>query len=209
MKKTVLLDVDGTLLDTWYFIFDAVKYTANLHGYKYPPEETIKKAQGKSIIEFYQILYPDSDTELLVQTHIDYQKGIINIGKPFPGTIKTLKKIKAGGYSIAVISNRRRDSLLISLKETKLAEFFDLIVAADDVKNPKPHKEHILTALKTLKAKAKHSYMVGDLEVDILAGKNARVKTVGVTYGYAGEEIKKYEPDFIINAIEELPDIII
>src|SRR3990172_895467 len=120
MKKTVLLDVDGTILDTWHFVFDAVRHTANSHGYKYPPEETIKKAQGKSIIEFYQILYPNADAEILVQTHTDYQKGIFNIGKPFPGTVKTLKKIKAAGHLIAAVSNRSRKSLLISLKETKL-----------------------------------------------------------------------------------------
>lgn len=208
MKKAVLLDVDGTLLDTWDFVFDAVKYASAFHGLQYPSDERIRQAAGKPLLEFYQILYPRVDPETLAKTHADYQSRIFVIGKPYPKTIKTLKKIKAKGYLVAAVSNRARESLLASLKEAKIADFFDLVVSAEDVKNPKPHKEHILVALKTLKVLSDHSFMVGDLEVDILAGKSAKVKTIGVTYGFLGPEIKKHNPDFVIDDIEELLKIL-
>lgn len=208
MKKAVLLDIDGTLLDSWDFIFDAVKHTSAFHGYEYPSDENIKRVTGRPLLEFYQILYPKIDPKILAKTHTDFQDKVLKIGKPYPKTIQTLKEIKAKGYLVAAISNRARESLLADLRETKLAEFFDLIVSAEDVKNPKPHKEHILVALSSLEVLPDDSYMVGDLEVDILAGKSAKVKTVGVTYGFAGSQIKKYKPDFIIDDIGELPDIL-
>ena len=43
---------------------------------------------------------------------------------------------------------------------------------------------------------------------DILAGKNAGVKTVGATYGFLGKDIKKLKPDFVIDDLGELIDII-
>lgn len=208
MKKAVLLDIDGTLLDTWDFVFDAVKYASKIHGYKYPPNGKIKKAAGKPILEFYKILYPKADPKILAKTHIDFQDKILKIGKPYPKTIQTLKVIKNKGYLVAAISNRERESLLTSLKETEIAEFFDLVVSAEDVQNPKPHQEHVLVVLDALKVLPKHAYMIGDLEVDILAGKSAKVKTVGVTYGFAGPGIKKYNPDFIIDDIGELLNIL-
>lgn len=46
--------------------------------------------------------------------------------------------------------------------------------------------------------------MVGDTGYDILAGKSAGVKTIGVTFGFEGEKIKDHNPDFVINKLEEL-----
>ncbi len=76
------------------------------------------------------------------------------------------------------------------------------------MKNPKPHKDHPLKALEILEVDRKDAILVGDTDKDILAGKNAGIKTVGVTYGWIGEEIKKSQPDFVIDDIEELLDIL-
>ena len=54
------------------------------------------------------------------------------------------------------------------------------------------------------KLKNKETVIVGDTENDILAGKAAGIKTVGVTYGWIGKDIKKANPDFVIDNIEEL-----
>ncbi|MBI2086378.1 HAD hydrolase-like protein [Candidatus Daviesbacteria bacterium] len=67
----------------------------------------------------------------------------------------------------------------------------------------------MLTALGKLGVEPINAYMVGDTGDDILAGKNAGVKTVGVTYGFLGKDIAQYNPDFIIDDIEELFKILI
>lgn len=208
MKKVVLFDIDGTIIDSWDFIFGAFKYTVDFHGLKHPTDEFIKSTMGKSLFEFYKSAFPDEDHLLLGQTHHNYQLTKFNSVRLFPNTIATLKKIKQMGFQIAAVSNRSKDSLHKSLKLAKIHQFFEIIVSAEDVKNPKPHKDHLMKALKHFKAKSHEAFMVGDTDYDIKAGKHAGVETIGVTYGFAGEDIKKYNPDFVIDKLDELLKIL-
>lgn len=59
-------------------------------------------------------------------------------------------------------------------------------------------------ALKALKVKPSQALIVGDASVDIQMGKEAGVKTVGVTWGFGGKNIKKGKADYVIDKIEEL-----
>ncbi len=209
MKKAILFDVDGTLLDTYNFVFDAVKYTTAFYNHSYPSDINIKTALGKPLLEFYQTLIPEGNMIELSETHKQFQQENFHLVKPFKATKEVLKTLKDKGFLLAGVSNRLGYSLVYSLKVTKVARFFDVVVSADDVKNPKPHKEHVLTALGKLGVEPINAYMVGDTGDDILAGKNAGVKTVGVTYGFLGKDIAQYNPDFIIDDIEELFKILI
>lgn len=208
MKKVVLFDIDGTIIDSWDFIYGAFKYTVDFHGLKHPTEEFMKSTMGKSLSDFYQAAFPMHDHILLGQTHHNYQLTKFNSVKLFPKTLSTLKKIKEKGFQIAAVSNRSKDSLHKSLKLAKIHKFFDIVVSADDVKNPKPHKDHLMKALKYFKVKSPDAFMVGDTDYDIKAGKHARVETIGVTYGFAGQDIKKYNPDFVIDKLEDLLKIL-
>lgn len=209
MKKAILFDIDGTLLDSWDFIFDSVKNSLAIHKLPDLTDETIKKAIGKPLAEFYEILMPGIDPALLSQTHREFQEKYFHLIKPFAKTKQTLKKLKDKGFLVASVSNRIKKSVLHSLKLAKISGFFDVIVSADDVNNPKPHQEHLLVALEKLDVKPENSYMVGDTDQDILAGKNAGIKTVGVTYGFLGKDIAKHNPDYIIDDIAQLMDILI
>ncbi len=163
---------------------------------------------GRPLLEFYKFILPEADSIKLAQTHHNFQQENFHLVKPFSKTKKTLKILKNSGFLVAAVSNRSRESLLKSLKLTGIFKFFGVVVCADDVDNPKPHQEHLLVALKSLRIKPSSAYMVGDTENDILAGKNAGVKTVGVTYGWLGKKIAKYKPDYLIDDIEELLDIL-
>ena len=204
MKKAVLFDVDGTLLDAYDFIFEAVKYTLLFHNHPYPADKKIKQAMGKSLVEFYKVLFPRADPLILAQTHHKFQHDKFHQVKPFPKASETLQKLKSEGFLIAAVSNRTREGLKHSLKLAEIFDYFNLIVSAEDVTNPKPHKEHLLFALREFKVKPANAFMVGDTDNDIQAGKNAGTKTVGVTYGFLGNSIKDYNPDFVIDKIEEL-----
>lgn len=208
MKKAVLFDIDGTVLDTREFVFDAVKYALAEAGYPYPEEEVIKKAMCKPLVEFYKTLLSDIDPIKLSELHQEFQKENYHLIKPFPETQNTLRVLKDSGFLMAAVSNRMRESLLYSLKLTKILAYFDVVVAAEDVVNPKPHQDHLLTALKSLQIRPEKAFMIGDTENDILAGKNAKVKTVGVTYGWLGTEIKKHNPDYVIDGIGQLLEIL-
>ena len=205
--KAVLFDMDGTILDTSDFVFSAVEYTLTQHNLTIT-EEKLSQAKGMPLLDFYKYIFPDQDFELLRKTHHDYQQTRFDLGKLFPGVKKVLKKLKSEGVLIAAVSNRSTESVTKSLKLVKAYDFFDAIVTYEDVKNPKPHKDIPLKALELLGVDKKSAIMVGDTDADIQAGKNAGIKTVGVTYGWMGEDIKKSKPDFVIDNIEELLKIV-
>ena len=208
MKKAVLLDIDGTLLNAWDFVFDAIKHALTFHEISHPTDSQIKKAMGRALTAFYRELLPGADPAVLAKTHQDFQEKNFHTLKPFPKAKKTLKRLRSSGFLLAAVSNRMRGSLLHSLKVAKMLDYFDVIVSADDVVNPKPHREHVLVALKKLEVEPTNAYMVGDMEMDILAGKAAKVKTIGVTYGFMGKDIAKHNPDYLIDNIEELVKIL-
>ena len=163
---------------------------------------------GRALVAFYRELLPGADPAVLAKTHQDFQEKNFHTLKPFPKTKKTLKRLRSSGFLLAAVSNRMRGSLLHSLKVAKMLDYFDVIVSADDVANPKPHQEHVLTALQKLEVEPINAYMVGDMEMDILAGKSAKVKTIGVTYGFMGKDIVSYNPDFVIDNIGEILEIL-
>lgn len=204
MNKAILFDIDGTLLDTRKFVFGAVKYALAQSGYPYPSEKDLKKVMGKPLVEFYRGLLADIEPDKLSQLHRQFQEKNFHLIKAFPKTIKTIQILKESGFLLAAVSNRLRGSLVLSLKLTGIFDYFDTIVSADDVINPKPHQEHLFVALDSIQVQPENAYMVGDTDHDILAGQNAKVKTVGVTYGWFGSGIKKYKPDYLIDDIEEL-----
>lgn len=207
-KKAVLFDIDGTLLDAWDYIFEAVKYTAVKHNQVYPSDELLKKTQGKPLLEFYLTAYPSVDPNLLAQTHHDFQAKNFQLLKLYPKVKATLQKLKKEGFLLAAVSNRSRNSLVPSLEKVRILNFFDVVVAPEDVENPKPHPQHLQVALKHLQVKSADSLMVGDTDKDILAGKAAKVKTIGVTYGFLGKDIAKHKPDYLIDEISQLLKIL-
>lgn len=204
MKKAILFDIDGTLIDAWEFVHGAIIHTIKVHGHKMPSKRVIKGAMGHPLLRFYETVFPGLDPKLFAKTHHDFQQGKFDLGKPFPKARETLKKLKSQGFLIGVVSNRTKNSLHTTLKKARLFEFIDVVVSAEDVTHPKPHKEHALKTLELLKIDPKDAILVGDTDMDMLAGKNAKVQTVGVTYGFFGKSIKDHNPDFVIDKIEEL-----
>lgn len=207
MIKAILFDIDGTVLDSHEFIYAAFQYTLKKHQ-RIVAEDLIIKASGKPLLEFYQFILPDDDAEAMAQTHKDWQEDKHHLAKPFSKVVETLKQLKKKKIKLAGVSSRTSTSLVKSLKTHDVYQYFDLVLGFDDVKNPKPHPEQLLKAMKALKVKKTETLMVGDTEKDIQAGRAAGVKTVGVLYGWLGENIKHSRPDFVIDNLEQLLKVI-
>lgn len=99
------------------------------------------------------------------------------------------------------------------LKRYKLENYFDLIISADDVKNPKPDPEAVLTAANKLGISLENIIVVGDAKNDILMGKAACCKTVlfhplEYKFFYNLNELKKEQPKYIIENIYDLVKLI-
>jgi len=83
------------------------------------------------------------------------------------------------------------------------------IVTCDDTAATKPDPEGIEKTLKMLGIKPTEAIMVGDLEADIKAGKEARVLTVGISHGFSTvEELQKANADKVVHSLAELREFV-
>ncbi|MBD3350564.1 MAG: HAD hydrolase-like protein, partial [Candidatus Lokiarchaeota archaeon] len=130
----------------------------------------------------------------------------------FDGTVETIESLrdkynpKFGIYTTSSISE-------IKNKCSKFDGFLDFfndgLIGRDSIKNLKPAPDGIIKLSKQWGIPCENIIMVGDMEMDILAGKNAGSITVGVTCGFSNHErMNKYGPDFIIDVVSDLPRIV-
>ena len=209
--KAVLFDVDGTLLDTTEFVYQAFEHSMQTHGFLCPNRSEIARNLGKSIEGLYSHFtqIPEIETTNLIETHREFQTQNFHLSVPFPNTVSTLQALKDRGYKLAVLTTRTTRTSLTTLKNAHIHEFFDFILSGDEVEQKKPHPESIERALRFFGLTPDQAVMIGDTDADILAGKNAGTKTIGAQYGFYREKIKDYNPDFIVEDIADILKILV
>ena len=206
--KALLFDLDGTIINTTEFVYQAFEHTLNEHGHDPIDRAELSKLMGLPLHDTYQRITTLKEIHHLFQTHDEFQQKNLQLAVPFPNTIETIQKIREKGIKTAVLTRRARRSALQTLEQNDMIALFDTIIAFDDVTAPKPDAEPVLKALANLQVYPENAMMIGDTDLDVGAGKNAGVTTVAVAYGFQGETVKELKPDFIINSIEELLPII-
>lgn len=206
--KAILFDIDGTLLDTREFIYQAFEHSFREFHFESPSREELAGVIGQPLEKCYTIFYPKSDVPALAEAHRVFQMENLHLVVPFPNTLKTLESLRKAGFVMAAVTTRSNRTGLSSLQQAHIAEFFPVIVAGDDVKKHKPDPEPVFLALERLGIPPKDAVMVGDTSFDVQAGKRAGVSTVGVTYGFLGPQIIEEKPDFLANDISDLVSIL-
>mgnify|MGYP000058930541 CR=1 FL=1 len=207
--KAALFDLDGTLLDTSEFIFQAFENTLINHGIQPPTRNEITHLVGKPLEFCYRVLSGKEVVDKMCVVHRAFQASHLELAKTYPGASKVLVSLKSAGLKIAAVTTRQRETSIKTLEITHLIDYMDYIVALEDVENLKPHAEPVLKALDFLSVDPQEAVMVGDTDADILAGKSAGTVTVGVTYGFHGLQIEESKPDYIISDIREILSLVL
>ncbi|MCL6570267.1 MAG: pyrophosphatase PpaX [Bacillus sp. (in: Bacteria)] len=206
---TVLFDLDGTLIDTNELII-----TTYLHTFeKYYPSkykrEDVLPFLGPTLQDAFGSINPDQVEEMVLEYRTYNFANHDELVKEFTGVLETVRTLKEQGYKLGVVTTKRLDMTLKGLHLMNLAEFFEVIVASDHVKNVKPDPEPIFNALKQLGSTPAETIMVGDNFHDILAGKNAGTTTAGVAWSIKGREyVAKFEPDYMLENMADLLTIL-
>lgn len=200
------------LLDTREFIFRAYEDTLQNFGHAVPDRKTMSKEIGRSLEACYLSFAPDGNIEALCIAHDKFQNTpeMISLITAYPGVQEMLQQLKAAGLRLAVFSSRKL-TLVSSLEQAGIANFFEIIVQGDEVTHHKPHPEGLFKALAGLEVSPEHAAMIGDAAVDILAGKAAGVAmTIGITHGFGTEqELKHAEPDYLVATPQQITPLLL
>ncbi|RWZ54994.1 pyrophosphatase PpaX [Halobacillus fulvus] len=206
--RTILFDLDGTLIDTNELIIASFSHTIEQYGDRPYEREEILSFIGPPLVESLRKINPDHVEEMIetyrkhnVEHHQDYVRA-------YDGVVDTVKRLKEEGYQLGIVTTKMRDTVHMGLELTDLDGLFETIVTLDDVDHAKPHPEPIAKALNHLDAKASQSLMVGDNTHDIEAGKNAGTKTAGVAWTVKGRKVlDDLNPDFMLENMSDLIEI--
>ncbi|EPR29627.1 MULTISPECIES: pyrophosphatase PpaX [Geobacillus] len=207
--RTILFDLDGTLIDTNELIIQSFLHTLE----KYYPgrygREDVLPFIGPSLYETFSSLDPER-VEEMVKTYRTFNHAHHDeLIREFDTVYETIETLHRHGFRLGVVTTKMHDTALMGLRKTRLAPFFSCVIGLDDVTRPKPDPEPIHKALGMLQSTPDEALMVGDNYHDILAGQNAGVKTAGVAWAIKGREyLEQYEPDYMLEKMRDLLAIV-
>lgn len=183
--QTVFFDLDGTLLDSIQLIIDSYHHSLATHSL--PPKSDAEWLAGIGTplrIQFGEWAGDPVLFAKLIDTYRDYN--IANHDRrvsAYPGAVAMVRTIRRGGLGTGLVTSKQRAGAERGLRFLGLADAMDIIVAADDVVNPKPHPEPLLLATQQLGASIESSLYVGDSLHDMECGRAAGMRTAAVLWG--------------------------
>lgn len=209
-NKVIIFDCDGTLLDT----FQLIEKTVYLTFAKMLPEYKLTLEEAHS---FFGPLLKDSfkkyaKTEEELNQFIECYRRISDSLMPkytytYDGIESLLIELKKQNYIIVIVSNKVTIAVEQGLKICGIEKYFDDILGADKLKTPKPNPDGIFQVIK--KYQTNQAIMVGDTIIDIKAGQNANIKTIGVTWCKTSKkEFQDNNATFVVDYPNEIIKIV-
>lgn len=205
---TVLFDLDGTILDTNKLIHDSFVYTFEQYGYEFTDEQ-ILQFNGPPLYDTFTKLNPEKAEEMVQIYRKHNLSNHDKVVKLFPNVKETLDALQNNGVKMGIISAKMRPGVIQGLELTKIKDYFDTIITFDDITKPKPDPEPVLMGMEKLNSVKNKTIMIGDNFHDIVAGNEAGVDTVAVSWTSKGiENLQKYNPTYTIDDMLELLPIV-
>lgn len=212
--KAVLLDMDGTLLDTIADIADACN--AMLTDLKLPElsEETVRSYVGKgsqnlvmrALVHHGIEAAPDStQARQAVELFFEhYRRTNGQRTQIYPGVLEGLRAFQQAQLKMAVVTNKTEEFTHTLLTRTGLTDFFDVVVGGDTCTHKKPHPLPFQHACTQLDVSPADALVIGDSINDAQAARAAGIPVLIVPYGYnEGLDVHSLDVDDIVSTIDE------
>ncbi|MGM0902634.1 pyrophosphatase PpaX [Mesobacillus maritimus] len=203
---TVLFDLDGTLIDTNELIVSSYLHTLDHYLPGQFQRQDVLPFMGPALRDVFEGI-DSTRADEMIRTYREYNlSNHDRLVTEFEGVNETIRSLSENGYKLAVVTTKLADVAKMGLKLTGLDQYFQVLIALDDVEKAKPDPEPIYKALDILGSKPESAMMVGDNHHDVLAGKNAGTKTAGVSWTLKGREhLAAYDPDYML---DQMPDLL-
>lgn len=207
-SPVIMFDLDGTLFDTAQAIPVAFNAAFRESGLREQPAAAIRETIGLPLETAFARLpgltvdHPQVIRAVEAYQH-QFKKVILPVASDllFAGVNPGLQILKAAGFRLAVTTNKFSHSANTLLAAAGIAQFFEIVVGADDVTHKKPHPESGQKILDFMRLSASQAMMVGDTTHDILMANNLGCQSIAVTYGiHSHAQLASATPDFFASS---------
>jgi pyrophosphatase PpaX len=209
--SVVLLDLDGTLINTNDLIVTSFQHTFREQLGLEVPTETIFQYFGEPLPTTMARYSQERALELTDFYRAFNSANHDMLVKQFEGMQQALGAMLAARVKLGVVTSKRTDLALRGLRVCGMEPYFGTVVGMDQTEKHKPEPDPIYRALDQLGAvPGDHVLMVGDSTFDILCGRNAGVKTAAVGWTVIERELlTRISPDYWVEEPSELATLVL
>jgi pyrophosphatase PpaX len=181
--RAVLLDLDGTLLDSADLIMTAFEETVRANLTQSVDRAEILTMWSRPIRERFRLLAPGQD-EMLAQDYVRRYLALHDArARLFPDVPDVLETLRRRGYAMAIVTSKRRATTQAAVGRFNLDRWCTVVVTEEDVPRHKPYPDPVQAAAERLGLSAAAALMVGDSPLDIAAGRAAGASTAAALWG--------------------------
>lgn len=213
MKKAVIFDLDGTLLNTLDDLADSTNYALSRFGYPTRTIEEVRQFVGNGVAKLIERAIPEGKNnpnfeKCLAIFKENYAQNMYNKTAPYNGIIEMLSNLKSKGIKIAVVSNKF-DLAVKELCKKYFEGFIDFAAGENEAQGikKKPAPDTVISVLNEFNFAPEDAVYVGDSDVDIMTAKNSKMPCISVTWGFRDEKfLLENGATILINAPSEIYD---
>ena len=211
MKKAVIFDLDGTLLNTLDDLADSTNYALSRFGYPTRTIEEVRQFVGNGVAKLIERAIPKGKNnpnfeKCLAIFKENYAQNMYNKTAPYNGIIEMLSNLKSKGIKIAVVSNKF-DLAVKELCKKYFEGFIDFAAGENEAQGikKKPAPDTVISVLNEFNFAPEDAVYVGDSDVDIMTAKNSKMPCISVTWGFRDEKfLLENGATILINAPSEI-----
>lgn len=207
--RAVLFDLDGTLVDSYAALTDAVNFTRRQHGYG-DLSADIRTLVGEGIERLLQQAFEGEVPPGAAETFENrYDEICCQQSRVLADVEPTLEALEASGVAMAVCTNKPTVFSKKILEFLDLASFFEDIVGPDVAGARKPQPQHVLRTLEATHCQPSDALFVGDMPIDVQAAHNSGIAAAVVATGSStSTALKAARPDHYLNRLADLVQIV-
>jgi phosphoglycolate phosphatase len=214
--RTVVFDLDGTLVDTAPDLINALNFVLDREGLPPVPLHSARNMIGagarKLIERGLEVEGREASPSELARLTDDfisyYAEHIADASRPFEGLLGALDDLDALGYRFAVCTNKLEWLSKRLLDQLNLSSRFSAICGADTFGISKPDPAILRQTVARAGGEMASTIMVGDAGPDIGVARRAGVPVIGVSFGYTDVPVAELKPDRVIHHMSELKEAV-
>ena len=210
-KTAVLLDFDGTIMDTNQAIINSWHATFRELEGRDGDEDVILATFGETLEDSMRHMFPDVPVERSRGIYRDYQaKHLMNQIDLFPGIRELLDTLADRGIRMGLATSRLKATTMQALETFDLNRYFECVITADDITKHKPDPQIAYISMERLGVSPEETLMMGDTMYDVLCARNAGITSVlaGWSLSLGGKSMQDFAPgeapDYILQDPMEL-----
>jgi HAD superfamily hydrolase (TIGR01509 family) len=185
MARVVVLDVDGTLMDTNYLHTEAWARAFEGAGHRMPRVRLHREIGKGAELLIREFVDDDQTVEKIQALHSEIYEELQEYGHPLPGAKELISSLEERGYEVWFVTSAKDEELEHHIQELEAEGNIDGVVNSSAVENPKPAPDIFEEALRRAGSTADETVAVGDALWDVEAARKAGIRTVAVLSGGA------------------------